>query len=516
MSLSQISTLQEISQPDYYPLDPGQPPDLMPTRWETLLRRSIFFLLVVFAVCLPFSIKGAERSWRLAFLLWLVQLAVTRRRPFRQPLAAPLLAFVALSGISTALSPDPYLSWDRMKIVCMVLLAILVAQSLQRLSQVRILIVLVMASGLAAAVFTAWQYSYGVGVRVARINPGTALYDAGIHHDDILTAINGKAVHSPEQLVRVVRQIPDDEVVHIAYLRGFPFQKLATSVAQPDFVKSGMGTEWLQFARGKPFRAQGTLGHYVTFAEMLMQLGCMAWALLLAARTTNIAKVSALALTFVAIAIALFATETRAALAGLAVGCFVALLLLTPRRTRIIASAVLLVVAATATLYVQHSRSINWSGGSDAGTHFRLLMWQDGLRLAKEHPWFGVGMDTSRVHFREWHIRGFELYHVQSHFHSTWLQIAVERGLPALVAWLWFVIAYFVLLVRMIKRTRGQSRFATGVATGILAGLAAFTLTAFVHYNLGEEPLAMALYFFLGIALAMDRLSRVPGAFDVE
>ena len=37
----------------------------------------------------------------------------------------------------------------------------------------------------------------------------------------------------------------------------------------------------MKLARGRPPRAQGTLGHYVVFAEMLMQIGCMAWALLL-------------------------------------------------------------------------------------------------------------------------------------------------------------------------------------------------------------------------------------------
>ena len=44
------------------------------------------------------------------------------------------------------------------------------------------------------------------------------------------------------------------------------------------------------------------------------------------------------------------------------------------------------------------------------------------------------------------------------------MQIAVERGLPALGAWLWFVIAYLIFLVRLVRKTRERSRFATGVA----------------------------------------------------
>src|SRR5262244_332881 len=73
------------------------------------LDAAIFFFLCLFALLLPHSIKGAQHSWQIACLLWLLTLAVARRRPLAQPLSAPLLAYVTFSGISTVLSPDPYL-----------------------------------------------------------------------------------------------------------------------------------------------------------------------------------------------------------------------------------------------------------------------------------------------------------------------------------------------------------------------------------------------------------------------
>ena len=81
---------------------------------------------------------------------------------------------------------------------------------------------------------------------------------------------------------------------------------------------------------------------------------------------------------------------------------------------------------------------------------FRTMMWEDGLRLIRQHPWFGVGMETIRNHWSEWNIRAFTFFHDESHFHSDMMQIAVERGLPALAAWLWFVIAYVFFLVRLV------------------------------------------------------------------
>ena len=82
------------------------------------------------------------------------------------------------------------------------------------------------------------------------------------------------------------------------------------------------------------------------------------------------------------------------------------------------------------------------------------------------------------------------------------IQIAVERGLPALAAWLWFVIAYVIFLLRLILRARQHSRFAAGVVTGVLASFVALQLTSIVHYNLGIESVAMILFFYFGLAIA--------------
>ncbi len=485
------------------------------SRWTRFLDPTIFGFLLLFATLLPHSIKGAERAWKIAFVLWLLKLAIERARPFKQPLAAPLLAYVTLSAISTMLSPDPYLSWDRMKIVCLYMAGIVVAQNLKRLSQVRWLLILLVLSGFSAAIYTGWQYTYGVGVRLVEFPTSSRLYEVGFHPDDIVTSFNGHRVHTPEQLLLAVEQVPSGAKVDVKYLRGTGFNRYMMVVTPGDFLTSGLGTASVKLDRGKPMRAQGTLGHYVVFAEMLMQIGCMTWALLLGARRGQTGWRLLLAAAFAGIAAALFATSTRASVGGLVLGCIACLLLLGTRRVRVAAMATLLVIVLGATLWIQHTRHLEWLDRSDVGTQFRVLMWEDGIRLVREHPWFGVGMETVRLHFHEWNIRGFLRYNVISHFHSTYLQIAVERGIPALLAWLWFCVAYFVFLLRLIRRLQSQSRFARGVAVGVLAAFAAFTFTSLFHYNLGEEALAMILFFYFGIAIAMDRMIATPGAIDV-
>jgi O-Antigen ligase len=483
-------------------------------RW---LENAVFFFLCLFAILWPHSIKGAQHSWQIAFLIWLVSLAVERRRPFPQPLSVPLLAYVILSAISTLRSPDPYLSWDRMKIVCLVLVGIVFAQSLRRLNQVRIIVSLLILSGLAAAALTAWQYTYGVGVRVTYILPASPLeHDAYIHNQYIITRINGRAVHTPAELEQTVQQSPPGSFLRVDYMRGWPFHKHRTIISRERFLASGLGTSSLRMVRAHPSRAQGTLGHYVIFAVVLMQIACIVWALLLNTPPRKTWMRVSLALAFLALTAAIFATETRAALGGLAAGCIIAVLMLGGKWTRRWAIGGLLALALAATLWVRHTRG-GWTSAGDRETHFRSLMWQDGMRLIRQHPWFGVGMETVRNHWQQWNIRGFVLYpDEQSHFHSDAIQIAVERGLPALAAWAWFVVGYIMFLFRLARKAATRSRFAQGVAVGLLASFVAFLIPGALHYSMGEETLVMGVFCFYGLAVAIDRMLSEAGAIDVK
>ena len=149
MALARNAPVPDASHPVTSGDSSGNGSEPTQSRWVRGLDYAIFGFLLLFAIALPHSIKGAERAWKIALVLWLLKLVIGRLRPLKQPLVAPLLAYVTLSAISAVLSPDPYLSWDRMKFVCLYLAGIVVAQNLKRVSQVRWLVVLA-ARSLAA------------------------------------------------------------------------------------------------------------------------------------------------------------------------------------------------------------------------------------------------------------------------------------------------------------------------------------------------------------------------------
>jgi len=168
-----------------------------------------------------------------------------------------------------------------------------------------------------------------------------------------------------------------------------------------------------------------------------------------------------------------------------------------------------------ATFWIQHTRGLGWIAARDPGTQYRLMMWEDGWRLVRQHPLFGVGMDTVSKHWQEWGIRAYAVFHQQWHFHSDFVQIAVERGLLTLAAWLWFLVANFIFLRRLLVRVQARSRFATGVVAGALAAWAAFLVRSAVEYSLYDETLMMLLFLLFGLAIAVERMLRTPGAIDV-
>ncbi len=483
---------------------------------NTVLHAVIFFFFGLFAILLPWSIKGARYAWIAAFYLWLIWLLVQRKRLYSQPLVLPLLAYIVLSGLSCVFSYEPYMSWPHMKLVCWTaLIATLFAQYLSRLSQVRALILLLLLSATAVGGFTAWQYARGIGLRIVSIEPASPLNFVGLRPDDTLVAISGHSVHSPSDVIQAATTVPGDTTVRVNFLRGFPVRHKQTFARAADFITGGRLTPTLVLAKARPLRAQGTVGHPGILAEVLAPIGCLAWALMLGTPPRRRLRQLLFAIIFLAITATVFATQSRAPLSGLIVGCMIALFFMAPRRARLWLIAALMVLAVGAAFWIQHARGLRWVDMSDPGTQYRVLMWKDGTRLALQHPLFGVGMGSIQNHWQQWDLQGFAKFHEFWNFHSDSVQLAAERGLLTLAAWLWFVVAYIVYLLRLLPRLRRRTLFGWAVAVGILTGFVAFLVTSLAESSLGDDTLVMLLFFCVGIALAMERLLTQRAAIDV-
>jgi O-antigen ligase len=153
-------------------------------------------------------------------------------------------------------------------------------------------------------------------------------------------------------------------------------------------------------------------------------------------------------------------------------------------------------------------RGVGFADFQDGSIQYRQMMWRDGVRLLRESPRnliYGVGMDSIKTHWSQWGLfdKGWQ---PMGHFHSTPIQIAVERGLPALLLWLAVLAVYARSLWRGIRRARGGDWAVFGVLLGCFGGLIGFFAGGFVHYNLGDTEVAMIFYFLMGISVRLSEI----------
>ena len=81
----------------------------------------------------------------------------------------------------------------------------------------------------------------------------------------------------------------------------------------------------------------------------------------------------------------------------------------------------------------------------------RLAMIEIGARIVKDRPLTGVGPNMIPRVYAEYRP-DYAINQVNPHLHNVPLQIAAERGLPALAIWLWFVIALLAAHVRLFRK----------------------------------------------------------------
>ena len=200
-----------------------------------------------------------------------------------------------------------------------------------------------------------------------------------------------------------------------------------------------------------------------------------------------------------------FSSITRASWAGFAVSAAAMLLLTSSRRTILIVAACALPLVLASVVLLQQKRSIGFLDKSDQSTSWRETVWQEGFTLLiskPRHLIFGVGIDSIKGHWREWGLFDNGRQPI-GHMHSNLLQIALERGLPALIVWL-ILLGVYVRMLWRIQRRAGIEDFARGIATGALGGAIGFFTSGLVHYNWGDSEVVTVFYFIMGLCLVVE------------
>jgi O-antigen ligase len=240
-------------------------------------------------------------------------------------------------------------------------------------------------------------------------------------------------------------------------------------------------------------RLTGPLSHWMTYSGVLMLVACAAVARLLFDRREWLWPAVAVP----ALLVALIATEARNAWIGLFVAA-TCLLGLRNWRLMIVApvAAVLVFLIAPANI---KARAYSFVDLNDPTNRDRLAMLQVGKGMVRDHPAFGVGPELVQREYSKYRPAS-AVNPTNPHLHNVPVQIAAERGLLALAAWLWFVAAALVSHFRELRRGQHLAVAATGIGAMI-----AMLVAGLFEYNFGDSEFLM---LFLGLITLPFAASR--------
>jgi len=242
-------------------------------------------------------------------------------------------------------------------------------------------------------------------------------------------------------------------------------------------------------------RPRGTLGHWMTYSGLLMLVIGVALARILFGRRDR----TWAALVMPALAVAVALTFTRSAWVGT---CAAAALLLTLKDFRLI--AILPIVAAAFFAVAPAAITARFMSIFDRNNltnRDRVAMLREGEHMIRARPLVGVGPNMVEVVYADYRDPG-AVQTINPHLHNVPIQIAAERGLPALAVWIWFVVVALTDLARLFRK--GQHRM---LAAAALAAMVAMLAAGMFEYNFGDSEFLMLLLLLVTLPFAAARSS---------
>jgi O-antigen ligase len=245
-------------------------------------------------------------------------------------------------------------------------------------------------------------------------------------------------------------------------------------------------------------RVKGFMGHWMTFSGGQLLVWCAVLPIIVLVGRRWIIPLSI-------IGIAIVFSFTRGAWLGAASGIAVASIWI-PRKQLIRIVVPILIVGLIASPFIYHrvSMTVKGQSGGDIG---RIKLLKVGMEMIRAHPAFGVGLERIPKEFPNYYkgndLDTFYIGHMQNDF----MQIAAERGLLCLAAFVWFLLVLYRSLWRLRKSTDETVRL---TAISGLCALTGFLVMGLTEFNFGDSEPLILFFFIVSIPFGVDSIFKGP------
>jgi hypothetical protein len=476
-----------------------------PEQWSRLGQHTAIVGFFLYAAFAPHSIAAAEISLAIVGAGWLVRTIATRKAGFRRTrFDLPIWLFFLWTVASSFLSQEPRISIAKIQSTCVFLLFYLTQAIVTKRAAVLLVAVMIL-SGTVGTLYSVYDLIRGRGILIDFVAPDSPLQPLHVRAGDAVWRVNGRRVYSVADIDDAARNSPAETTLTVSVIsQGEHIERPGFVVT--DAIKKRSSPSGL--VGSKPthrFRASGWTRHYETYAEILQILAQLALGLALANyknhRWNLRARLASVAFALLALGIAL--TAMRTVLVALAIGvCVITVraLGILGSRARWLSLAGICLLLAVGAFAVYQTRAQHALSLQDPSSSLRLEVARVGLSRMLLHPLFGHGMDSMHVHWNEWGFPGTDMLHL----HSTPLQLAFDRGLPALAFWLWIMWLLWQTASRGEESLRDSSNTNYyGILLGTTGAVAGFFASSLVNYNFGDGEVALVFWWLLGIVVVL-------------
>jgi O-antigen ligase len=249
-------------------------------------------------------------------------------------------------------------------------------------------------------------------------------------------------------------------------------------------------------------RIRGPFSHYMTFSGFLLVCDLLLLASMLYTRRWRTPwRWAALAV----INAALLGSYTRNAWVALALSLTVMIAFRVPRLLAAYVPAAVLFIAL-APVPILH-RVVSIADLRDASNYDRLCMLEAGFTMVRQRPVFGVGLDLVKRYYPIYRAPAAPRYEVP-HLHNSMLQLAAERGLPALAAYVAMTLVAAVAAWRWFVREGGRRGPRADLYVGMILALLAFNLAGLFENNWGDTEVQRPVLFLLALPFCLHAGQR--------
>ncbi|MCO6510875.1 MAG: O-antigen ligase family protein [Aridibacter famidurans] len=489
-------------------------------RWTE--RLSFVFTVLLFLTA-PHSIAASQTAWAIASIFWLSSVAARylAREPQRlNPtfLLIPIGVFAAWTVITAFLSYTPDISTGKLDGLLLFIAYFLVVNIVRTRKAAKLLAFAIFLSCMVNVLWTPLERIPGRGVEVRGLSANGPLASAGAQESDTLLEVNGVKLDNPAQLVRAIETEGEGRIRFYRpdFYEFYTIRSGDLSAGETPEDRLGFSS----WGRSRNWRSSGFYGMYATYAEMLVLLATLVAGLLAAALIAGLRDQESvdlrsmframlekrnlgLAFCLLMMGVGLLLTVTRAPQAAFLLGLFVIAGLAFGRKAVLGIILLSIPIAALGLYVMQSARKVTFFDPADGSTQWRQTVYREGIDLWLKNPrhfFLGVGMDSHKRFAKEWKL--FDDGKLNpGHFHSNPIQLATERGLPALVVFIWLTAFFLWRTWKAISLCRFASWWEHGILLGGFAGMVAFQTSGLVHYNFGDSEVVMVLYLVMGLTV---------------